>query len=138
MRSLVCITPGEFEYKEVEIPSSKAGHSLLRISRIGICGTDLHAFEGTQPFFNYPRILGHELAAEYVSGDAEGFDTHFTAFGAYEISKIIVKGIKENVPALAKFFKQNTPDFDPAKPDNFSSFYWPNSPSMASVKPDGN
>ena len=74
MRSLVCITPGEFEYKEVEIPSSKAGHSLLRISRIGICGTDLHAFEGTQPFFNYPRILGHELAAEYVSGDAEGFE----------------------------------------------------------------
>jgi lysophospholipase L1-like esterase len=65
-------------------------------------------------------------------------NTHFSPFGAYEISKIIVKGIKENVPALAKFFKQNTPDFDPAKPDNFSSFYWPNSPSMASVKPDGN
>jgi len=34
---------------------------------VGICGTDLHAFEGTQPFFNYPRILGHELAVEVVS-----------------------------------------------------------------------
>ncbi len=36
-------------------------------------GTDLHAYEGTQPFFNYPRILGHELAAEYVMGGAVGF-----------------------------------------------------------------
>jgi len=46
---------------------------LLKIKRIGICGTDLHAFEGTQPFFSYPRILGHELAAEIVSTDAAGF-----------------------------------------------------------------
>lgn len=73
MKSLICITPGEFEYKEADMPAAKEGFSLLKISRIGICGTDLHAFEGTQPFFNYPRILGHELAAEYVSGDAEGF-----------------------------------------------------------------
>jgi lysophospholipase L1-like esterase len=65
-------------------------------------------------------------------------DTHFTPFGAYEISKIIVKGIRQNVPALAKFIKPGTPDFNPAKPDNFSSFYWPYSPSTASVKPDGN
>ena len=65
-------------------------------------------------------------------------DTHFTAFGAYEISRIIVKGIKDNVPALAKFLKPDTADFNPAKPDKYSSFYWPNSPTMASVKPDGN
>jgi len=65
-------------------------------------------------------------------------DTHFTAFGAYEISKIIVKGIKENVPALAKHLKSDAPNFDPARPDNYALFYWPSSPSMASVKPDGN
>ena len=65
-------------------------------------------------------------------------DTHFSPFGAYEISRIIVKGIKENVPALAKYFKNDVKDFDPAKPDNFSSFYWPLSPSIAAVKPDGN
>jgi threonine dehydrogenase-like Zn-dependent dehydrogenase len=34
---------------------------------VGICGTDLHAFEGTQPFLTYPRILGHELAVEVVA-----------------------------------------------------------------------
>lgn len=65
-------------------------------------------------------------------------DTHFTPFGAYEIARIIVHGIKENVPALAKYFNKDVPDFDPAKPDNFLSFYWPLSPSTTSVKPDGN
>ena len=38
----------------------------MRIHRIGVCGTDLHAFAGQQPFFNYPRILGHELGVEVV------------------------------------------------------------------------
>jgi 2-desacetyl-2-hydroxyethyl bacteriochlorophyllide A dehydrogenase len=73
MKTLVCITPGTLEYGTTEVPELKEGYSLLKITRIGICGTDLHAFEGTQPFFSYPRILGHELAAEYVSGDAAGF-----------------------------------------------------------------
>ncbi|MCX6293254.1 MAG: zinc-binding alcohol dehydrogenase family protein [Sphingobacteriales bacterium] len=52
---------------------AKDGETLLKIERIGICGTDLHAFEGTQPFFNYPRILGHELAATIVETNAKGF-----------------------------------------------------------------
>lgn len=43
------------------------GHALLRVHRIGVCGTDLHAFEGRQTFFTYPRILGHELGAEVVA-----------------------------------------------------------------------
>lgn len=73
MKSLICTTPGKFEYQDIELPVLEEGYSLLKIKRIGICGTDLHAFEGTQPFFEYPRILGHELAAEYVTGDAEGF-----------------------------------------------------------------
>jgi threonine dehydrogenase-like Zn-dependent dehydrogenase len=43
-------------------PALAAGEALVRIKRIGICGTDLHAYKGNQPFFKYPRILGHELA----------------------------------------------------------------------------
>jgi 2-desacetyl-2-hydroxyethyl bacteriochlorophyllide A dehydrogenase len=73
MRSLVCTTPGNFEYYSHEVPPLRKGYSLLRIKQVGICGTDLHAFEGTQPYFEYPRILGHELAGEYVDGDAQGF-----------------------------------------------------------------
>lgn len=69
MNTLVCVTPGEFEYREAGKPDLVPGHTIIRIRRIGICGTDLHAYEGTQPFFNYPRILGHELAGEIVETD---------------------------------------------------------------------
>ena len=65
-------------------------------------------------------------------------DTHFTPFGAYEIARLMVKGIKDSVPALSKLLKKGTPDFDPSKPDNFASFYWPISATRTSVKPDGN
>src|SRR5579871_426723 len=69
MRALVCESPGFLEYKEINAPALKPGHAIIRIKRIGICGTDLHAYEGTQPYFNYPRILGHELAADLVEAD---------------------------------------------------------------------
>ena len=62
MKTLVCTTPGQLEYKIAEMPVLQKGHAIIKIKRIGICGTDLHAFEGTQPYFEYPRILGHELA----------------------------------------------------------------------------
>lgn len=69
MKALQCTSPGRIEMQEVDKPSLLKDHALLRILRIGICGTDLHAFEGTQPYFSYPRILGHELAAELVDID---------------------------------------------------------------------
>jgi 2-desacetyl-2-hydroxyethyl bacteriochlorophyllide A dehydrogenase len=75
MRTLVCKKPGEFAYEEREAPVLQKKHAIIKVRRIGICGTDLHAFEGTQPFFEYPRILGHELAGELVEFDnAPGFD----------------------------------------------------------------
>jgi len=73
MKALVCSTPHQLDYIDVDLPVLQSRQTLLKIERIGICGTDLHAFEGTQPFFNYPRILGHELAATIVETDASGF-----------------------------------------------------------------
>src|SRR5580658_8193809 len=74
MKALVCIRPGEWEYREVAAPLALPGQAIMKIRRIGICGTDLHAFEGTQPYFEYPRILGHELAGDLVDFDkAPGF-----------------------------------------------------------------
>jgi len=74
MKTLICTRPGHLAYGTGMKPLPREGHAVIRISRIGICGTDLHAFEGTQPFFTYPRILGHELAGELVdTGGAEGF-----------------------------------------------------------------
>jgi 2-desacetyl-2-hydroxyethyl bacteriochlorophyllide A dehydrogenase len=66
MRILTCLKPGEFAYSDTPAPELKSGYAMVKVKRIGICGTDLHAFEGTQPFFNYPRVLGHELAGEIV------------------------------------------------------------------------
>jgi 2-desacetyl-2-hydroxyethyl bacteriochlorophyllide A dehydrogenase len=63
MKILICEQPGRLEYGMKEKPMPEKGRAILHVKRIGICGTDLHAFEGTQPFFNYPRILGHELGA---------------------------------------------------------------------------
>lgn len=59
--------PGKFvALPDAPDPEVPAGHALVRVHRIGICGTDLHAYRGRQPFFNYPRILGHELGVEVV------------------------------------------------------------------------
>lgn len=74
MKTLICNIPGNFEYINRPFPLITEGYSIVKINRVGICGTDLHAYEGTQPFFTYPRILGHELAAEYEEGNAPGFD----------------------------------------------------------------
>ena len=66
MKVLLCEEPGRFEYIKRDEPSSQDEKAILKVKRIGICGTDLHAFEGTQPYFEYPRVLGHELACEIV------------------------------------------------------------------------
>ena len=74
MEALICLQPGAFEYRDIAPPVLQPGHAIIQIKRIGICGTDLHAYEGTQPYFNYPRILGHELAADLIEADgANGF-----------------------------------------------------------------
>ncbi len=73
MQSLICTTPGQFEYKNTADPVPAEGNTVIAIKRVGICGTDLHAFEGTQPYFTYPRVLGHELAGEIVETSANNF-----------------------------------------------------------------
>jgi 2-desacetyl-2-hydroxyethyl bacteriochlorophyllide A dehydrogenase len=74
MKTLICTEPGKFSYQNRDEPVLTPNHAIIKIKRIGICGTDLHAFEGTQPYFEYPRVLGHELAGELVEFDnAPGF-----------------------------------------------------------------
>ncbi|HUH19416.1 zinc-binding alcohol dehydrogenase family protein [Albibacterium sp.] len=74
MDSLVCTKPGKFEYKQSSRPILTENNAIIKIKKIGICGTDLHAFQGTQPFFDYPRILGHEISGELIEADnAPGF-----------------------------------------------------------------
>jgi 2-desacetyl-2-hydroxyethyl bacteriochlorophyllide A dehydrogenase len=70
--------PGRFAAREEATPPEPGtGEVLVRVRRVGICGTDVHAYHGRQPFLTYPRILGHELGVEVaaVGAGVEGLRT---------------------------------------------------------------
>jgi 2-desacetyl-2-hydroxyethyl bacteriochlorophyllide A dehydrogenase len=71
MKQIVLEKPERFSAATAKAPVPKEGEALVRIHRIGICGTDLHAFDGRQPFFSYPRILGHELGVEVLESPSD-------------------------------------------------------------------
>jgi lysophospholipase L1-like esterase len=87
--------------------------------------------ESKKGFVIYPanNFAGQKTALED--------NTHFNPYGAYEIARIIVSGIQQNNLALAKLIKKEISPFNPANPDPVDRLYWPLSPSIASVKPDG-
>ncbi len=68
MRAIVLEEPGTLRLQSVPSPAQPGpGEALVRVRRVGICGTDLHAYAGNQNFFSYPRIMGHELAVEVLA-----------------------------------------------------------------------
>jgi 2-desacetyl-2-hydroxyethyl bacteriochlorophyllide A dehydrogenase len=73
MKTVTLEQPGRLALSDTAPPDAPGpGQALVRVRRVGICGTDLHAFRGRQPFFSYPRVLGHELGVEVVAlGPAE-------------------------------------------------------------------
>ncbi len=72
MEAIILDEPGQLRLLEMEEPSEPGpGQALVRVRQVGVCGTDFHAFRGEQPFFTYPRILGHELGVEIVSVDPQ-------------------------------------------------------------------
>jgi hypothetical protein len=64
---LLCPSPRELSLVERPAPVAAPGAPLVRVKRAGVCGTDLHIFEGTQPYFEYPRVIGHELGGEIAA-----------------------------------------------------------------------
>ncbi len=73
MKTIVLEEPGKFKLEDRAAPQQReAGQVRVRVRRIGICGTDLHAFKGDQPFFKYPRVLGHELGVEVMDPGESG------------------------------------------------------------------
>jgi 2-desacetyl-2-hydroxyethyl bacteriochlorophyllide A dehydrogenase len=70
MKSLVCDKAGVLRMEDRPMPVAGEGEVLVRIRRIGICGTDMHIFRGTQPFLEYPRVMGHELSGEIADAPA--------------------------------------------------------------------
>ena len=73
MKTIVLTKPGRLELTDTQKPEGLAANEArVKVRRVGICGTDLHAYAGKQSFFSYPRVLGHELGVEIVALGAEG------------------------------------------------------------------
>jgi hypothetical protein len=65
-------------------------------------------------------------------------NTHFNAFGAYEIARCVLEGVRVALPDLFRYVRHDYRPFDPAHPDSFAAFSWPPSPFVEIEKPDGN
>jgi len=70
MQAVVCRQPGEVALEERPEPIRGEAEVLVGVRRIGLCGTDFHIFEGSHPYLNYPRIIGHEFSGEVLEAPA--------------------------------------------------------------------
>ncbi|MCP3964784.1 MAG: alcohol dehydrogenase catalytic domain-containing protein [Lentisphaerae bacterium] len=63
MKQAIMTDPGKIEFKNVDIPVINDNEVLLKIKRIGVCGSDIHVYHGKHPFTSYPIVQGHEYSA---------------------------------------------------------------------------
>ena len=75
MRQAVMTAPGVIAYREVPVPQIGPTELLLRVRRIGVCGSDIHVYHGLHPYTTYPVVQGHEVSAavEAVGSGVRGF-----------------------------------------------------------------
>ncbi len=62
MKAAVSVVPGRIDVEERPEPIPGPGEALVRVERVGICGSDLHIYHGRHPYATYPRLQGHEIA----------------------------------------------------------------------------
>ena len=68
MKAIVLEQPGRFIHRDLDEPTNPApGEAIVRVHRVGICGSDISGYLGKMPFYSYPRIPGHELGVEVVA-----------------------------------------------------------------------
>jgi 2-desacetyl-2-hydroxyethyl bacteriochlorophyllide A dehydrogenase len=70
MKQIVLESPGRFTEREVPAPIAAAGQALVRMEKVGVCGSDFHAYTGSHPIYTYPRIIGHELSGVVLEAPA--------------------------------------------------------------------
>ena len=70
MKALSLTGPGQVRIAEISEPGRQPGDILLKMEMVGLCGTDLNSFRGRNPLVTYPRVLGHEIAATVLEGNA--------------------------------------------------------------------
>ena len=64
-------------------------------------------------------------------------DTHFNAYGAYELARAVVQEIRDQRLPLAPYLRKDIPEFRPGRPDDRATFVWPPSPLVSAEKPYG-
>ena len=69
MKRVVFSEPRKIQIEEVSKPKRKPKEALLRVHFVGICGSDLHSYQGTNPLVTYPVVPGHELCCEVMESD---------------------------------------------------------------------
>lgn len=67
MMQQVMTAPGEISFREIEVPEVQADQVLVKIKRIGVCGSDIHVYHGTHPYTSYPVTQGHEVSGQIVA-----------------------------------------------------------------------
>jgi len=67
MKQAIMDQPGSIRIQEVPVPVASAGEVLIRIRRIGVCGSDIHVWHGKHPFTSYPVVQGHDVSGEVVA-----------------------------------------------------------------------
>ena len=70
MKALTLTAAGHASITNTHEPIVQPGQLLLKVEMVGLCGTDLNSFRGRNPLVTYPRILGHEIGATVLQGDA--------------------------------------------------------------------
>ena len=96
-------------------------------------------FFETLGFENSKKSLVHYPAGTFAGQKKDLADnTHFNPYGAYEVAKMMVMGMKSIGLPVTQFLREDWADFDPAKPDDFNHFVWYPSPLNNTTKPDGN
>lgn len=67
MLQQVMTAPGVIEFREIPTPEAGPGQVLVKIQKIGICGSDIHVYHGEHPFTKYPITQGHEVSGEIAA-----------------------------------------------------------------------
>ena len=73
MKAVICDEPLKLSLTERPDPEPGPGEVLVRIRRVGVCGTDMHIYQGNQPYLSYPRVMGHELSGEIAAAPAAAY-----------------------------------------------------------------
>ena len=74
MNQVILTEPGRFETRNVAAPvGARPGEALVQVSKVGVCGSDFHAFRGRHPAYTFPRIIGHELSGVIVEVSSNDF-----------------------------------------------------------------